>query len=71
MAKWECENCSKVHQKNPTECSNCGHTVLRQYQGNQAAKGSGFGSWKVLILLLIIITGYLLFAPELGLPIPF
>jgi ribosomal protein L37E len=33
--KWECNRCGKKHRSNPEECSNCGHTVLQQYQPNQ------------------------------------
>lgn len=34
MAKWKCDNCGKVHRRNPRRCRSCGHTVLSQYHGD-------------------------------------
>ena len=27
-AKWRCGACGKEYYRNPTSCSNCGHTVF-------------------------------------------
>lgn len=31
--KWKCQACGEVHRRNPSECSNCGHTVFKPHGG--------------------------------------
>jgi rRNA maturation endonuclease Nob1 len=30
MPNWKCENCGKIHGRNPSACNSCGHAVLQQ-----------------------------------------
>jgi len=49
--KWRCNRCGKVHSRNPTECSKCGHTVM-------APAGTVGGiRWGRAVLFLALLSG--------------
>ena len=42
--KWKCQSCGHVHSQNPEKCSNCGHTVLKQWRTSVASPSTSSSS---------------------------
>jgi len=36
--KWVCQRCGEVHPSNPSECDDCGHTVLQQQRPDDTTR---------------------------------
>ncbi|MFB6112611.1 MAG: hypothetical protein ABEJ58_00750 [Halodesulfurarchaeum sp.] len=51
MARWRCTNCGTVHRSNPTQCTNCGHTVFEQ---DRSVEPAADRDWVRLVGLLVL-----------------
>ena len=62
MVKWECVECGKIHRSNPSKCSKCGSTILRQNRNESWFAKNGL---RILGLVIVVTIAWAIWSGSL------